>query len=327
LPQIFTHNKDDIVTCNIPSNSLGFLTFWLKHKVTMSSIRHHFVPQGYLRGFTDEREESRTFVWVYDKQPNRQPRKKSVRSIAWAEAYYSQERDDGSLDHDALESLLAQTIDNEIPKILQQIKSAPGVTILLDEQSRGALAFFIGLSLTRVPSFRDGINNMYTALAQSVLGQLANSNSEIADGLIKFGVRAQAKSWVSLEPMIKMAERVATSALQKNWQFFVPPPEVPFVTSDNPVIFSGGVAGLRDVGPAHPGAELVMNLRKELAIVCTPKRGYSSMQTFSLSVADARKFNRGVVQAARQRVFADHHSTVLDAFVKKYNGYEQRIIV
>jgi hypothetical protein len=293
----------------------------------MRSIRHHFVPQGYLRGFTDEGDGMRTFVWVYDKQLGRQPLKKSVRSIAWAPAYYSQERDDGTEDHDSLETALAKTIDNEIPKILEQIRPAPGTKFALDEESCGALAYFIGISLTRVPSFRDGINDMHTRLAQITLENLAHRNSEVTDGVKKYGVRAKAKPWVSLVPMIKLAEQIGRSVLAKNWQFFVAPKDTPLVTSDNPVIFSGAAVGLSELGPAHPGAELVMNLRKDLALVCTPKRGYPSMSVFALSASEARKFNRGVVRAARRRVFANQHSSVLDAFVKKYSGEEQRIVV
>tara|TARA_R110002049_G_scaffold307431_1_gene507878 strand:+ start:1512 stop:2393 length:882 start_codon:yes stop_codon:yes gene_type:complete len=293
----------------------------------MSSIRHHFVPQGYLRGFTEAGDASRSFVWVYDKQPGRIPRKKSVRSIAWAPAYYSQEREDGTPDNDSLESALAQTIDNEIPKILSRIDAIPEKIVTLDNGSQEALAFFVGLSLTRVPSFRDGIDAMYTWVAQRTLEHLADQNSWIAEGLEKYGARAEAKPWVSLEPMVRVAEQIANSALRKNWQFFVPPETVPLVTSDNPVVFSGGAVGLSQLGPAHPDAELLINLRKDLALVCTPKRGYPSMHVFRLSPSEARKFNRGVVRAARQRVFADHKSDTLESFVKKYSGEEQRIVV
>lgn len=56
-------------------------------------------------------------------------------------------------------------------------------------------------------------------------------------------------------------------------------------------------------------------------------RVYPSMRTFLLSPAEARKFNRGgIVRAARQRVFANHQSSILDMFVKTYAGEEQRII-
>ncbi|WP_081979348.1 DUF4238 domain-containing protein [Methylophilus sp. Q8] len=293
----------------------------------MSAVRHHFVPQGFLRGFTINGDNSRSFVWVYDKRAGHAPRMKSVRSIAWAPAYYAQERDDGSTDLDTIETGLAKTIDNEIPLILQKITPTVGQCVELAAEDKAALAFFVGLSLTRVPSFRDGINAMYSRVAQAALSYQLDRDSRLGELAEKYGVTAEAKPWVSLRPMIEMAQSIASSALTKNWQFFVAPPSVPLVTSDNPVVFSGEAVGLSQLGPAHPGAELVMNLRKDMAVVFTPKTGYPTMRTFSLSPIEARKFNRGIVRAARHRVFADHQSETLDEFVKKYANDEQRIVV
>jgi hypothetical protein len=264
---------------------------------------------------------------VYDKTSNRAPRKKSVRSIAWAPAYYAQERNDGTTDLDTLETSLATTIDNQIPLILQAIEPKIGRSVGLSIEDKSAIAFFVGLSLTRVPSFRDGINALHNQVAQIALSHQMDADPKLAEIVEKYGVKAEAKPWVSLRPMVELAEAIATSALRKNWQFFVAPSSVPLVTSDNPVIFAGKEAELGPFGPAHPGAELVMNLRKDLALVCTPKQGYESMRVFQLSPVDARKFNRGVVRAARQRVFADHLSIEFDRFVKKYSGEEQRIVV
>lgn len=293
----------------------------------MNAVRHHYVPQGFLRGFAVEGEASRSFVWVYDKNEHRAPRKKSVRSIAWAPAYYAQEREDGSADLDTLEAGLATTIDNQIPLILQAIVPKVGRKIELSGDEKGAIAYFVGLSLTRVPSFRDGMNDFHSRVAQITLSLQMDKDPQLAEAVEKYGIKAEAKPWVSLRPMVQLAYAIATSALGKHWQFFVAPPSVPLVTSDNPVVFSGKAAGLAQVGPAHPGAELIMNLRKDLSLVCTPKRGYDSMQVFQLSPTEARKFNRGIVRAARQRVFADYLSADLDGFVKKYAGEEQRIVV
>jgi len=294
----------------------------------MTTQRHHYVPQGYLRGFATNEEVSRSFVWVYDKTPGRAPRKKSVSSIAWAPAYYAQEKPDGTEDVDTFETHLATTIDNIIPQILRSIAPQMGQCVELSGDDKGALAFFVGFSLTRVPSFRDGINDMYTRIAQIGLSRQLEADPTLKRFAEKHGVTAAAKEWVSMRPMVEMAHAIATSVLTKNWRFFVPPIDVPLVTSDNPVVFSGKAAGLGQfVGPAHPYAELAMNLRKDLALVCTPKQGYPSTQVFQLTPSEARKFNRGIVGAARQRVFADHYSEGFDAFVKKYAGKEQRIIV
>lgn len=293
----------------------------------MNATRHHFVPQGYLRGFSTSEETSRNLVWVYDKRSQRRPRKKSIRSIAWAPAYYAQEGDDGSIDLDTLENLLGKTIDNEAPQTIQNISPQIGRITKLDDEERATLAFFVGLSMTRVPSFRDGLDDFYTKIAQRTFHIVAPHVPNKPEDLDLDEVSVTAKQWVSLKPMIDAAQNIADGALAKSWQFFVPPKDVPLVTSDNPVVFSGTAVGLKQLGPAHLGAELLMNLRSDLALVCTPKRPYTHTNTFQLSPSEARKFNRGVVRAARYRVFANHFSLKLDEFVKKYFGQEQRIVV
>jgi len=293
----------------------------------MSATRHHFVPQGYLRGFAIDDDSSGSFVWVYDKIAGRAPRKKSVKSIAWAPAYYAQEHSDGSIDLDSIENALAKSIDNEIPKILNRIIPIVGRPATISEDDKGTLAYFIALSMTRVPSFRDGINALHEQIGKIELSLMQEQDLELKNLASKYGLIFEVKPWVSLYPMFEMAKSIATSALSKNWQFYVPPPEVPLVTSDNPVVFSGAAAGLKQLGPAHPQSELLIHLRKDLALVCTPQSGYPDMQVFQLRPYDARKFNRGIVRSARQRVFANHYSDTFDSFVKKYVGQEQRIIV
>ncbi|MCE1203091.1 MAG: DUF4238 domain-containing protein [Holophagaceae bacterium] len=293
----------------------------------MNASRHHFVPQGYLRGFAIAEDSSGSFIWVYDKTADRAPRKKSVKSIAWAPAYYAQEHIDGSPDLDTIENALAKSIDNEIPIILRRMAPEVGVPMTIPAEDRGKLAYFIGLSMTRVPSFRDGINALHTRVGEISLSLMQDHDPKLRDIASKYGITFEAKPWVSLHPMFEMAKAIASAALQKNWQFYIPPPEVPFVTSDNPVVFSGAAAGLKTIGPAHPQSELLLHLRKDLALVCTPLTGHPDLQVFQLRPFDARKFNRGIVRAARRRVFADHKSDTFDEFVKKYAGQEQKLIV
>lgn len=94
------------------------------------------------------------------------------------------------------------------------------------------------------------------------------------------------------------------------------------MTSDNPVVIAGSLG----MGPAHPHSELMMSLRKDLALVCTP-RGLKRTEAFKQDASETRRFNRGIVRAARHKVFADRYSTTIDAFVKKYGNDHQEIII
>jgi hypothetical protein len=294
----------------------------------MAIERHHYVPQGFLRGFCTENADSGKFIWVYEKIEGRAPRRVSVKSVAWKSFFYAQETETGETDTETLEKKFAESVDNVAPRIIRSIVATPDNKMQISEEDRGALAFFIGISLTRVPSFRDGMRDFFTKVAQTALNHLGRKDAYVAEGIKKYGVKAEAKEWVSLEPMIQIADQVAQSILAKNWQFFVPPPEVPLITSDNPVFFS--ISKEFDhlmAGPAHPLAEVVVNLRKDLALVCTPRGQKGLSSVYKMSSQDAKKFNRGVAMAACRFVFADHLSESLDRLVKKNIGKEQKIVI
>lgn len=292
----------------------------------MKVKRQHYVPEGFLKGFAVPDEAP--MIWVYEKLPQRKPRKVSTKQIAWEEYYYQQETPSGEIDFDSFERALATTIDNAVPPILQRLTPSIGRVLQITEDERNIIAFFIGLSMTRVPSVRQGIQDIHTRIGNIAMSYEAEKDS-LLHKLFEDGVlRVEAKSWVSLEPMIRMAEQIALSILKKNWQFYVAPVNVPFVTSDNPVIFSGGLVPNNPfVGPAHPAVEVVINLRSDLSLVCTPRRGYPENHMAQLKPIEARKFNRGIIRAARRFVFADRYLEGLEKATKKYVGEEQKISV
>lgn len=294
----------------------------------MGIERQHYVSQGFLKGFKALGAESDKFIWVYEKLNGRCPRRVSIKSIAWESYYYAQETEAGETDTDTLEKKFAETVDNISPKIIRSIEATPGKPVDLKEEDLGALAFFIGISLTRVPSFREGIRDCFSKIAQITLNQVARKDPEILEGIRKYGVKAEAKQWVSLEPMVQIAQQIGQSILEKNWQFFVPPTEHSLITSDNPVIFSVSKEyGQVMAGPAHPFAEIVVNLRSDLALVVTPRKCATDFPVFQMTTQDAKKFNRGIARAARRFVFANHHSDGLERLVKKHIGMEQAIVV
>ncbi len=280
----------------------------------MSSKRHHFVPQGYLRGFATNEASSKNLIWVYDKRPNRRPEKKSIRSVAHLDAYYAQENIDGSEDFDTIEKMLAQTIENDVPLILSKINSKAGETVVLSNEDKEKLAFFIGLSMTRVPSIRDGINECYSQLANLLISTSPQSKAYLNEHNLK----AEAKPWVSLPPMFEMAKKIAETILKNNWLFFIPL-EKSFITSDNPACF------LSKFGPAHPETMHWMSLRSDLAFYSSPEK-FPNMQVFNYNISKVDKFNDYIASAARHCIFANYESPELDILAKKHFGSEQRII-
>ncbi|MBT3879462.1 MAG: DUF4238 domain-containing protein [Candidatus Scalindua sp.] len=294
----------------------------------MAIERHHYVPQGFLKGFRALGKESDKFIWVYEKLPDRRPRCVSVKSIAWESFYYEQETETGECDSDTLERAFAETIDNKVPQIIRSIDAKAGGGVELTEDDQGALAFFLGISLTRVPSFRKGTRDFYTKIAQMTLDQVARNDPSIAEVIEEYGFKAEAKTWVSLKPMIQVAQAIAHSSLKKNWQFFVPPNGFALISSDNPVHFSvPREFGSIMAGPGHPLAELVINLRSNLALVCTSRRYGEKFPVIQMSKREAKKFNRGTARAAGRFIFANQLSDGIEKLTKKYAGEKQAIVI
>ena len=135
----------------------------------MSIERQHYVTQGFLKGFCALNQDSDKFIWKYDKRYDNPPKLVSIRSVAWSSFYYEQETEAGERDTDTLEKAFAETLDNTIPDIIRSLDAKLGTTLNLKAEDKGALAYFFGLSLTRVPSFRDGINELLLKLQRLLL--------------------------------------------------------------------------------------------------------------------------------------------------------------
>ncbi len=282
--------------------------------VAMGSIRHHFVPQGYLRGFSCP-THGRQFVWVYDKRPGRAPTCKSVKSIAWAPAYYAQERDDGSLDTDTLENGLAINIDAKAAELVSSLNPENQSKFHLTKEQEDLLAFFIALSLTRVPSFRDGLRDVYSQIAQYTAEMIGPQLWKGTGPVPK--ITTEAKEWVTLNHMIEGAGEIAESLKTKEWQFFRAPSDTLFITSDNPVVFNGPA-------PAHPASEVFMALTKSLVVVCTPRSTGNRHPIFDARKQQVKSMNSTIAKGARHRLFASENSDGLERLAKKCHGLEQR---
>lgn len=294
----------------------------------MAIERQHFVPQGFLKGFSDPEHPGGKMIWKYEKRYDQPPRLVSTKSVAWSSFYYAQENEEGEQDTDTLETIFAQTLDNEVPKIIQGIEAKPNTKVTLSDEDIGILAYFIGLSFTRVPSFRDGINELHTQIAQRMLEVAAAHEPFIAEGLEKYGIKATAKEWVSLKPMLEAASRISESCLSKEWKFFVPHNDIKLITSDNPVHFSlPKPAGKIMAGPAHPAVEVIVNLRSDLALVCTPPRTGGNLNIYQLDKVDSRRFNTGTARAAQNQIYASQKLGGLSKLTKKYANESQSLIV
>ncbi|PWQ97922.1 DUF4238 domain-containing protein [Leucothrix arctica] len=310
----------------------------------MAKDNHHYVPQGYLRGFTIEGEKS--LIWEYDKNTGEISRQaKSIRYICAKHHYYAQKREDGSNDHESMENAFCK-IEDESPRVIKKIKfPGTGNKVILTDEERVILSFFAAIQLFRVPSFREGINETYQKLMEMSFGHIVAKSK--ADGTLpkkieelheRGEIEIDIEPFVSLRPMINMATEGAARLQEKIWSFAVPADGMTFVTSDNPVYFQVPEEYREEVGdhfgPMHPLSEVTLPLRKDLMLIFSPSIKRTSSQYNILDCAsvqldkfDTRNMNKRTTLAAAQYVYSSEKSETLARMVGKLKGSSQRLVV
>jgi len=304
----------------------------------------HFIPQGFLRKFTIEGEKSH--IWQYDKincQVSKRP--VSIRKICNRNYYYYQRDQAGNINHTSVEDAFSE-IEHIGIGIIQSLKLEKNKSkIQINEKEFGELSFFLALLLTRGPGFRDGINAFHAKIVQNLQSELYQSGKlpeppKILKSLIEQkGINEVVKikifPEVSLQPMVKMAENISLSMLNKVWTFYIPGNDKNFIVSDNPVSFVAAPGYPTEyVGPAHPHSELTIPLRKDLCVIIRPSFGLakSTIQEYQFKcfIADemqAFAINKRTTRAALQYVYSSQNNSELLELVKSLHGTAQKITI
>jgi hypothetical protein len=310
----------------------------------MAKDNHHYVPQGYLRGFTIEGEKS--LVWEYDKNTGEISRNpKSVRDICSEYHYYAQKREDGSVDNVSMEDAFHE-IEDKAPRIIKNIIfPGTGQKVALNDEERVILSFFTAVQLFRVPNFREGIEEMHRKIVEITLSQMIASdkqNGSLPPGVEELfergGIKLDIERFVSLDPMVNLAKEGCVKLLEKVWHFAAPADGMSFVTSDNPVYFQTPEE-YRDkvgvfLGPLHPLSEVTIPLRKDLLLIFCPSTKLMPEQyellnctSVQLDKPDTKNLNKRTTIAAARHVYSCERSEALARMVGKFKGSSQRVVV
>ena len=175
------------------------------------SKRHHFVSQAYLKGFSCDYGDSDKMIWVYNKNPGKKPRLLSTKSVAWRLHYYAQVDENGNVDSDSLEHAFGKVVENPASEIIRSLQVKSDRLCRISDEQRQSIAFFVAFSLTRIPSFRDGLE----ALCKKVIEEAAYSAARKYDELSalidnkELTIEADDSSQISLRLLIKAADALA----------------------------------------------------------------------------------------------------------------------
>lgn len=193
--------------------------------------RHHYVPIAYLKAFGDDEGKIR----VYRKDEPEKPLHVKPENVAFQNYYYSQPLTDGGQDNNTLEDLFS-TIESKWPNIVARIIQGENVNDVLED-----IFAFIALQKARVPAGRDATEFMLAEFVKAT-ARVMDRNGKLPPKPLGFENILERMN-VSIDPhqsihtmpiMIKamgeIYDRIGIGAL-------VNKTSIPFLTSDNPVIW------------------------------------------------------------------------------------------
>ena len=247
------------------------------------SHRHHYLPQMYLRGFSDEAD----LVWVFDRQENSY-RHQHVNVTAVKKDFYTIVGSDGQKT-DEVETLMANIVEGPMKHIIERLDKR---NLTWEGEDRAILALFVALLRTRNLAF-DKDQNEITDQFLRWWAKARHSSPEVVEKSLREYQEKTGKdtTHVSAQEMFEMIRDdqyeiknprqnnikmmmslsldLAKILFRLNWEILAAPKEMSFVTCDNPFtvvpppFFDGTRSGY---GILTPGASTVVPLSRKTAI-------------------------------------------------------------
>ncbi len=205
--------------------------------------RHHFVPKAYLKAFTN----SKGRVHVYRKDEPGTVLTVSPNGIGFERYYYSQPTPEGGTDHNRLEDMFS-AIEGKWPQIVERIGRASDVNDVLPE-----IFEFITLQRVRVPANRDATEARLAGQVKSLFRDLlakgflspppASLRGRLDDVVVSIDPHKSIHGMVEdIHDAKVVFERIGLSAVHNMTT-------IPFLTSDNPVIWFDPSKPPKDIEP------------------------------------------------------------------------------
>ena len=197
----------------------------------MNKKRHHYIPKSYLKFFCDNAGQVR----VYRKDDPCKVIQLSPDNTGFHKYYYSQPRPDGGKDHNALEDCFSQ-IEDKWPGIVDQLHRRENINNSLVD-----IFQFMALQRARVPASRDAIEKIYAERVMATARRLDKAGKlppkPVGFENLLDHVEVSIDPHQSIHAMMtvikgfgQVFDRIGFCALHNKT-------EVPFLTSDNPVIW------------------------------------------------------------------------------------------
>jgi hypothetical protein len=280
---------------------------------------HHYVPQEYLRGFSDPNDPCT--IWMYDKQSGRFAHP-SIKKVVQEAGYYTEE----------IERQLSEIVEKPANKVLDRLRRGERI----GDNERSHLALYIGTMLMRVPRRRRKAFEMLPAILEDTISKVTAqvtrwSETTTADpGLVsrRFAEIKRAREKFIKDPPLEIVEQirapwpsseVLSLVSATTWRVISPSSAVCFLTSDNPAHF------FEAYGLGSPESELTFPLVSDLALVASWQGPPGETIFVRARPTIAKEINRRVASGAERFVFYHARQDWIAKISNKQHPYLSRI--
>ena len=302
--------------------------------------RQHYLSEFYLRAFVDP--YNKPYVWLYEKG-NKIIRKASPKDLCVLKEYYSFTTLEGEKDSETFENFLAM-IETKVAPIFKKIE----IGKIPEEDEKWWCSFFIAFMITRVPNFRDNVENGVADFIRNFSKNCASypesfkfsveqaerekgkkldkTPEELRKYILGDNYNIEVNPQFSLG-MTTLARDLAPVLFKMKWRFLRATDEYKFVTCDNPVYRidpNPGPPPFDGVGLLNRNIEVTFPVSKDLTILCKWEGVEQYIQTNNNQV---KVINRRTISSASRFVFASVKLEGLNRLVQKYKDTAPQLVV
>lgn len=283
-----------------------------------AGTRQHWVPEFYQRRFISD---GSGLIWVYGLDC--EPRQKTVRKTGMAIDFYAFTKNE-TRDNQSVETVL-QKIDHMGARLIRKIDRREQLT----DKERFNLSEFVSVMWRRTAKHKEEAERRAAAMmpdffeqhdekwltARLQERQVSINGVHFEEHLAKLQ-RIKSEYFAKVPDFLFPSNVVRESIFERvlylmDWGFFVSSETQPFITCDNPVVFSKG-RGLK-----HDDAVIFFPLSRRLCLQAMWKSDFKGAY-IQPSNSEIGLINRYIAQNAGQEVYASYKSRVLAEFVNKW---------
>ena len=243
--------------------------------------RQHYIPQSYLKHFTDPRTQERQdpYLWVFDRKKN-EIKRRAPKNAAWSPHRYTFQDRDGTR-NESLETGLSR-----VESLVATVKNiASNGTI--KEAEKIDVAGYMGMLSARSPGNEEQVLDLLEWIHRTQAALMAAKDPKMREMIQESGLDktpdevarkiSQGELFdfdipraMALEPTIQANVEVYTKTLpQMNWRVLRPAFHSGVLTSDHPVCMYSRIAAEANMPPGfmYPDIEITFPISRDMILL------------------------------------------------------------